>query len=34
MAGVNGGKIELRKNIDVAGRDGESHLFLVNGDGG
>lgn len=27
------GAIELRKNIDVAGRDGESHLFLVNGDG-
>ena len=27
------GTIELRKNIDVAGRQGESHLFLVNGDG-
>lgn len=27
------GYIELRKNIDPAGRDGESHLFLVNGDG-
>ena len=27
------GYIELRKNIDVAGREGESHLFLVNGDG-
>lgn len=27
------GYIELRKNIDVAGRDGESHLFLVNGEG-
>ena len=27
------GTIELRKNIDVAGRSGESHLFLVNGDG-
>ena len=27
------GYIELRKNIDVAGRDGESHLFLMDGDG-
>ncbi len=27
------GSIELRKNIDIAGRGGESHLFLVNGDG-
>ena len=27
------GTIELRKNIDVAGRPGASHLFLVNGDG-
>lgn len=27
------GTIELRKNIDVAGRPGESHLFLVNDDG-
>ncbi len=27
------GTIELRKNIDVAGRAGESHLFLVNGEG-
>ncbi len=27
------GYIELRKNIDVAGRDGESHLFLINGKG-
>ena len=24
------GTIELRKNIDVAGREGESHLFMVN----
>ena len=24
------GYIELRKNIDIAGRPGESHLFLVN----
>ena len=27
------GYIELRKNIDVAGREGESHLFLVDKDG-
>ena len=27
------GYIELRKNIDVAGRAGESHLFLVNQEG-
>ena len=27
------GTIELRKNIDVAGRSGASHLFLVNGEG-
>ena len=27
------GYIELRKNIDIAGREGESHLFLVNGEG-
>ena len=27
------GYIELRKNIDIAGREGESHLFLVNGAG-
>ncbi|MGJ3237142.1 MAG: Gfo/Idh/MocA family protein [Anaerolineae bacterium] len=24
------GYIELRKNIDIAGRDGDNHLFLVN----
>ena len=25
------GYIEIRKNIDIAGREGGSHLFLVNG---
>ena len=25
------GFIEIRKNVDIAGRDGESHLFLVDG---
>jgi hypothetical protein len=24
------GYIEIRKNIDIAGRDGGNHLFLVN----
>lgn len=27
------GTIELRKNVDVAGREGTDHLFLVDGDG-
>jgi predicted dehydrogenase len=27
------GYIELRKNIDIAGRAGDNHLFLVNGQG-
>lgn len=27
------GYIELRKNVDIMGREGESHLFLVDGDG-
>lgn len=27
------GTIELRKNVDVAGRDGKDHLFLVDGQG-
>jgi hypothetical protein len=26
------GYIELRKYVDVAGRDGTDHVFLVNGD--
>jgi hypothetical protein len=25
------GFIEIRKNIDIAGRDGGNHLFVVNG---
>jgi len=27
------GYIEIRKNLDIAGREGESHLFLVDDDG-
>lgn len=27
------GYIELRKNVDIAGRQGDNHLFLVAGDG-
>ncbi|WP_196260032.1 Gfo/Idh/MocA family protein [Pelagibacterium limicola] len=27
------GYIEIRKNIDIAGREGANHLFLVNGEG-
>lgn len=27
------GYIEIRKNIDIAGREGSNHLFLVNRDG-
>jgi hypothetical protein len=27
------GYIELRKYIDIAGKPGENHLFIVNGEG-